>query len=291
MESSDWHGAYTSTGLGAARSRSSNAEPDRVHREAVARVVMALRQNTDVPLNLSEMAKIAFVSRFHFNRLFRRFTGMPPRQFQSALRIADAMRLLLTSDMTALEVCLSVGYSSLGTFTRRFVEVVGVSPIRLRRLASARPVLSVDHQPRAPQHSGSVAGTLHVPEGSCGVAVVGLYRTALPKGSPIASVVVTAGASEFALNGLGHGDYYALAALIPKPADPIALLLAEASAVGRERVRVDEGRVSRIRISLRPLEITDPPILPALAPVVLKQFLALTPATPRRAAEGITALR
>ena len=257
-------------------------DTDHTHRKAVERVVGALRENTDVLLRLSDMAKIALVSRFHFDRLFRRFTGMPPRQFQSALRIADAKRLLLTSDMSALEVCLSVGYSSLGTFTRRFAEMVGLSPIGLRRLVSGAAA-SYDYQRTAREdtptldtemRTGSIAGTLRLPEAFDGIGLVGLYRTPLPQGAPIACAAVTPGGRDFTLTRLRSGNYYALAAVIAKPSDPLALLLADVSAVGRETVRVEAGHAARITISIRPLEITDPPILTAIAPFVLRQFLA-----------------
>jgi len=102
--------------------RTAVPELKKSHREAVIRVIEVLRHNADPGLALGEMAKIALISRFHFDRLFRQVVGIPPRQFQSALRIVHAKRLLLTSNLTALDVCLAVGYSSLGTFTRRFAH-------------------------------------------------------------------------------------------------------------------------------------------------------------------------
>jgi len=261
----------------------SGAYSDPAHREAVARVVGALKQNTDVLLKLSEMAKIALLSRFHFERLFRRFTGMPPRQFQSALRIADAKRLLLTSDMSALDVCLSVGYSSLGTFTRRFAAMVGTSPTGLRRLRSEEPRPAQENRKTscdqnvvdvAEQRSGSVTGRLSLLPDFDGIAVVGLYRTPSPQGEPLACSAVTPAAPEFAMAGLCDGDYYVLAAAIAKPSDRLSLLLPEVMAVGREAVHVEANKTTLVDICLRPLEITDPPILTALAPYVLKQFLA-----------------
>src|SRR6476619_1111248 len=79
------------------------------------------------------MGGTAYLSRFHFNRVCREITGLPPVRFHTALRIAAAKRLLLTTDMSVTEVSLEVGYQSLGTFTTHFHELVGVSPRTLRR--------------------------------------------------------------------------------------------------------------------------------------------------------------
>jgi AraC family transcriptional regulator len=95
-----------------------------------------MHERIDRPFALDEMARIAYLSPFYFNRVFRQLTGLPPRRFHTALRIAAAKRLLLTTDLSVTEVCLEVGYQSLGTFTTHFHELVGVSPRELRRLAS-----------------------------------------------------------------------------------------------------------------------------------------------------------
>ena len=105
---------------------------------------------------LDEMARIAYLSPFYFNRIFRQLTGVPPRRFHTALRIDAAKRLLLTTDLSVTEMCLEVGYQSLGTFTTHFHELVGVSPRALRRLAS-EPWPAPRWRPRAPVAEASVA--------------------------------------------------------------------------------------------------------------------------------------
>src|SRR4051812_28754369 len=115
------------TGL-SARARS---EIDRY--AAVDKVIVAMHERINCSFALEEMAQIAFLSRFYFNRVFRELTGLPPVRFHMALRIAAAKRLLLTTDMTVTDVCLELGYQSLGTFTTQFHELVGVSPGELRR--------------------------------------------------------------------------------------------------------------------------------------------------------------
>src|SRR5258707_14891588 len=97
------------------------------HHRAVERVISAMHQRLDEDFSLEEMANLAYMSPFHFNRIFRQLTGVPPCQFMSALRLESARRLLLTTQLSVTDVCFEVGYSSLGTFIRRFTDLLGLS--------------------------------------------------------------------------------------------------------------------------------------------------------------------
>jgi transcriptional regulator GlxA family with amidase domain len=108
-----------------------------LHRIAAERVVREMRQRLGDSLTLDEMAEIAMMSPYHFNRVFRRLTGIPPSQFLGALRLEAAKRLLLTSERSVTEICFEVGYNSLGTFTTRFNQLVG-----LRQLSYASSLRS-----------------------------------------------------------------------------------------------------------------------------------------------------
>jgi AraC family transcriptional regulator len=245
------------------------------HREAVIRVIEALRESANPTMALGQMARIALISRFHFDRLFRQVVGIPPRQFQSALRIASAKRLLLTSDLTALDVCMTVGYNSLGTFTRRFAQMVGTPPTGLRRLVSGAPPERAKpaEPPRAGAVRGSISGILRFPGNFEGFAMVGLFDTPVPQGNPRSCAVVTADSPGFTLCG-EEGDRYVLAAAMSTHADSVSVLLNQVSFVGRSEVQLRSGDTAQIEIRLRPMEITDPPIITAVAPFVLRQLLA-----------------
>src|SRR5215213_5738209 len=86
--------------------------------QAVERVILAMRERLDKPLSLENMAEIALLSPYHFNRVFRLITGIPPCKFLNVLRMEAAKRLLVTTKLTVGEVCFSVGYNSQGSFTR-----------------------------------------------------------------------------------------------------------------------------------------------------------------------------
>lgn len=96
-----------------------------------------MRADLAAPLCLADLAEVAGMSEFHFVRVFRAATGLPPLRFLSALRLAEARDLLVRTDEPIIQICLRVGYSSVGTFTRRFTKLVGTSPNRLRRCARA----------------------------------------------------------------------------------------------------------------------------------------------------------
>jgi AraC-like DNA-binding protein len=72
----------------------------------------------------------------HFSRQFRAAYGESPYSYLMTRRIERAMALLRRGDLTVTEVCFEVGSSSLGTFSTRFTELVGVSPSVYRREAA-----------------------------------------------------------------------------------------------------------------------------------------------------------
>ena len=80
------------------------------------------------PLRLNDLAAAAGVSKFHFLRCFASAYGCTPATYLCDRRIERAQDLLRATNLTVTEVCLLVGFSSLGSFSKRFRERVGVSP-------------------------------------------------------------------------------------------------------------------------------------------------------------------
>jgi transcriptional regulator GlxA family with amidase domain len=92
------------------------------------------------PLDVPTLARIAHVSEAHFIRTFRATFGETPHRYLQRRRIERAMFLLRESDRSVTDVCFAVGFTSLGTFSRTFREIVGRSPSEYRRGASVRAV-------------------------------------------------------------------------------------------------------------------------------------------------------
>jgi transcriptional regulator GlxA family with amidase domain len=85
------------------------------------------------PLDVPTLARIACVSEAHFIRTFRATFGETPNRYLQRRRVERAMFLLRSSSRSVTDICMDVGFSSLGTFSRVFSEVVGESPSVYRR--------------------------------------------------------------------------------------------------------------------------------------------------------------
>ena len=87
------------------------------------------------PLDVEALARDAHMSAGHFSRQFRLAYGESPYSYLMTRRIERAMALLRRGDLSVTEVCFAVGCSSLGTFSSRFTELVGMPPSTYRRRA------------------------------------------------------------------------------------------------------------------------------------------------------------
>jgi AraC-like DNA-binding protein len=92
------------------------------------------------PLDVPTLAAIAHVSEAHFIRTFRATFGETPNRYLQRRRVERAMFLLRSGDRSVTDICVDVGFSSLGTFSRVFSDIVGESPSVYRRRGTLPPV-------------------------------------------------------------------------------------------------------------------------------------------------------
>jgi AraC-like DNA-binding protein len=234
------------------------------HTRAVHRVISAIRGRLDENISLKDMASVAYMSRFHFNRTFREITGLPPRRFLSALRVESATRMLLDTDHRVTDICLDVGYNSLGTFIRRFSEALGVSPMRLRsiRRSSGQGLLRpVDSSQPHERPECWVEGKVVVPDSFSGPIFIGLFATRIPEGAPLACTVRYC-SGEFRIANAPKGKHYLFALGLPWP-ERMSDFFSHDSAMrgGGELVTVEGDKTESSEICLRSALPTDPPIL------------------------------
>jgi len=239
----------------------------RSHCESVERVITAMRDQMDQPMTLQQMARIGFASRYHFNRTFRQITGVPPLQFLYALRIDAARRLLTQTQKKVIDICYEVGYNSIGSFTRRFVDVMGVSPTNLRKLARNRNGASAarlnPHTGGGAEPGAQVEGYIHAPEDFCGRVAVGLFTTPIPQGKPV-SCAMLEGAGPYSLEGVPEGEFYLFAVgLTHSPAHGSACFdHASALRAGGQPIRFAGNSIrGDTSLTLRPPSQFDPPVL------------------------------
>jgi AraC-like DNA-binding protein len=88
------------------------------------------------PLDVEALARGAHMSAGHFSRQFRLAFGESPYSYLMTRRIERAMALLRRGDLSVTDICFEVGCSSLGTFSTRFAELVGMPPSTYRQRAA-----------------------------------------------------------------------------------------------------------------------------------------------------------
>src|SRR5215813_8472140 len=252
----------------------------RSHYESVERVIATMRDRIDEPLSLGSMAKIAFASRYHFNRVFRQVTGVPPAQFLYALRLERAKRLLMQTQRKVIDICYDVGYNSVGTFTRRFTDLLGVSPGTFRQL-SRSPVEHAAHYRRsaasANGHRSSgcrVSGRVQVPPHFNGLIFVGLFADPIPQGKPLACAAPSADGS-YTIDDSPAGEFYLFALGLQHPIGaPDSFDYESSLRGGGQALRISRNSVEgSTYVRLRPPSPFDPPILVVL-PLLMEKFLS-----------------
>jgi transcriptional regulator GlxA family with amidase domain len=105
-------------------------------REVTNRLMLRARDAMDRDyrneLDIAALANVACVSQAHFIRTFKATFGETPHRYLQRRRVERAMYLLRTTSTGITDICMEVGFSSLGTFSRTFTEIVGETPTRYR---------------------------------------------------------------------------------------------------------------------------------------------------------------
>lgn len=113
---------------------------------ALRRVRDHIDRHSPEPLRLSDLAALSGMNKFHLVRIFRTTYGETPMRYLSRRRIAHAQDLLRHANLTVTEICMLVGYSSLGSFSAKFTALVGESPVAYqRRWAGRSPMVPGCH--------------------------------------------------------------------------------------------------------------------------------------------------
>lgn len=216
------------------------------------------------PLSLADIAKRALLSRFHFSRVFRDATGVSPGRFLTAVRIYQAKRMLASTSMSVTDISFAVGYNSLGSFTNRFTDSVGVSPTRFRRLWLGMRE-APGPAPGSPPPHGAVTGLVDLPRRYAAARVyVGAFTTPIVQCQPLSSAIVEAmpgRPTRYRLTSVPPGEWFIRAVAVADTADPEPWAYRSLLVGGNGSVRVTAGVSSEAGIVLRPQRPVDLPIL------------------------------
>lgn len=94
-------------------------------------------------LDLDELSRVLFVSKFHMLRLFKRYYGMTPRQYLIDKRIEKSKEFLVQG-MSVTEVCFAIGFESVGSFSSLFKVRIGKSPSKYQKEQFSRSQFNSD---------------------------------------------------------------------------------------------------------------------------------------------------
>jgi hypothetical protein len=205
------------------------------------------------------------LSQFHFSRTFLAATGVSPGRFLSAIRLHRAKTLLLTTSETVTDISYMVGYNSLGTFTTRFTRSVGIPPTRFRSTAGFIGSVPGTDKAYAPSFAGSIDGRVSVPRDARLTRIyLGIFDGAIAQG-PVVACAVLDGSLTFKLSSVPEGEWYALAVGADTRDQDARSGTRFARMVARVGpVKVIDGEKIDLKLTMRSVQPTDPPILLAL---------------------------
>jgi AraC family transcriptional regulator len=234
------------------------------------------------PLPLSRLARYAAYSPYHFTRIFKERMGLSPLYYVSSLRLQKAKELLLRTNLNVREIGLTIGQQSLGTFTSRFTERVGVTPSHFRNSALQADThfnilqklsdwrVSHSHLSQYARIEGTVRAAIPFD----GVILIGLFAKPIPEGLPLYGTIISS-LGDFCFTDVKPGTYYLMATSVSWGMQAMDFLLPQTTL----RTRSKEPIIVEPYLSVPLQEVTlhvphpdDPPILISL-PLLMNNFI------------------
>lgn len=252
------------------------------HSTNIQRAVELMRRDPGANLSIARLATEACMARSHFLQVFSGVTSVSPHRFLAALRMERAKTELLETNRDITAICLNAGYTSLGTFTRIFSNMVGISPSKFRLLRDGLISATVDEycgkffSTMVPEeHGKDVVGTVVGPADFCGVLFLGIFPSAIPQSLPKAGAFMpTLGRFCFKSQNVG-GESRILALALKTPANATDLLNIRQQSVLVAGAALPScqstGRQIALNMTLRELTLFDPPLVLTLPPPQLSR--------------------
>ncbi|MGO4694758.1 helix-turn-helix domain-containing protein [Paenibacillus sp. 2TAB26] len=249
------------------------------HEVAVkAAIVQMVERMEDSTLSTGMLAKLISYSPFHFDRIFRSTTGIPPRLYLSALRFQWSKKLLLKSTLSVTEVGQTVGYSSFSTFSSKFSSFIGLSPQQFRHFIESRLLglneLRSIRLPEGIKALSAIEGNVKASESLHGVICIGLFPRPIPMGKPMGCTMVFESGA-YVIPNVPDGTYYIMSIAFSWDASLDEYLHPQHSWRGKAngKITVTDGVAKgESNVTLRPPKFYDPPILISF-PVLVQAYL------------------
>jgi AraC-like DNA-binding protein len=227
------------------------------------------------------LAGYAGYSPYHFTRIFKERIGLTPLYYVSTLRMQRAKELMLQTNLSVRAIGLEIGQQSLGTFTSRFTERVGLTPSQFRNsMLQAEDNLSSLQKlndwrlNRLSNYHYRVEGTVKASISFKGVVLIGLFAKPIPEGLPLYGTLISS-LGDFCISGVKPGTYYLMATSVAWGMQAMDLLLPHTTLRARSKKPIivePYAAVPHQQITLHVPHREDPPILISL-PLLMNNFL------------------
>ncbi|WP_068774883.1 helix-turn-helix domain-containing protein [Paenibacillus sp. FJAT-26967] len=245
-------------------------------------VIAYIHRHIDEPLPLNQLARYAAYSPYHFARIFKEKIGLTPHYYISSLRLQKAKDLLLHTNLTIRDIGLEIGQQSLGTFTTRFTERVGVTPSlfrnslqqadnHMRCLQSLSDWTTSDDQPGP---NARIRGTVRATVPFEGFILIGLFAKPIPEGVPLHGTLLSS-LGDFSFTDVKPGTYYLMATSVSWEMQAVDFLLPYRTLRTRCKEPITVTACTPVphqQVMLHVPRLDDPPILISL-PLLMNNFL------------------
>lgn len=245
-------------------------------------VIAYIHQHIYDQLPLSRLANHVAYSPYHFTRIFKERIGLSPLYYVSSLRLQKAKDLLLHTNLSVRDIGLEIGQQSLGTFTTRFTERVGLTPSHFRnsalqaddcfrslqKLKDWRSSQSISNQ------HARIEGTVQATIPFEGVILIGLFAKPIPEGLPLYGTLLSS-LGDFCFTGVKPGTYYLMATSVSWGMQAMDFLLPHTTLRTRSKEPIIVKPYSSVphqQVMLHVPRPDDPPILISL-PLLMNNFL------------------
>ncbi|GEB34071.1 hypothetical protein BPA01_36510 [Brevibacillus parabrevis] len=245
-------------------------------------VISYIHRHLDEPLPLSRLASHVAYSQYHFARIFKERIGLSPLYYVSSMRLQKAKDLLLRTNMSVRDIGLEIGQQSLGTFSTRFTEKVGISPSEFRESAhraddQLRTLQLLSDWSMARSFAETklrISGTVTAAAPFHGVILIGLFAKPIPEGLPLYGTLLPS-LGDFCFTGVAPGTYYLMATSVDWGTQAIDFLLPHSTLRTRSKkpiIVTSNNTVPHQQVTLYEPHPDDPPILISL-PLLMDHFI------------------
>jgi AraC family transcriptional regulator len=234
----------------------------------IIQAIKFMKKHLNEEITSESLAYHVGYSPFHFSRVFKEVTGVSPRHYLSALRIEAGKQTLVNSSDSILKTLLGVGFRSIGTFSSKFKQFVGLSPKAFQKNIEYLHSFVNDYdfskelyslEPLAP----SVTCHVIAPPSFKGIIYVGLFPRPIPDQVPIVGYALNHHKTSCTFSKVPKGEYYILATAVQRSLNPRHYFLLDNALRGKadEPINLKENTNIYAEVTLREPLPFDPPIL------------------------------